>query len=121
MIKFIPQWHFRFARQTVETKPQLIDPKSEDTSLNSLEFGSQIGSDWNGKITKAEITDKSFQIDQPLDQQLLQATGLDPKKLKIDWNKPENAFEPKLPVLKSRRITDASGDSSLTEVFETAL
>ena len=118
MTKLIPQWNFRANRPISDGKTHVADPQSKESFLTSLELDSQMGLDWIDKITKAEITDKSFYNDQPLSQQLIEATGLNPKSLNIDWNKPGDAFEPKLPLLKIRQITDASGDGSLAEVFE---
>ncbi|ABM78015.1 MULTISPECIES: S8 family peptidase [Prochlorococcus] len=70
------------------------------------------------KITVKSIDDSVFKYDTPLDKQILEASGINPKLFNPSWLKPGLEFEPQLPELKERRITDASGDSSLAEVFE---
>ena len=117
MNQFIPEWTSKFTKKILDNKTS-SSAQSKDDLFNSLELDSQIGYPLSDKATKTEITDKSFQLDLPLSQQLIQATGLDPRTLKIDWDKPGDALEPELPTLKLRRITDASGDGSLAEVFE---
>ena len=119
MTNFIPQWHSRFAKAIPTSDLQSEAPQLQDADLKFSVLGLNQSVDAIDKsATVSIISDKSFQVDQPLDQQLLQATGLDPKQLKIDWSKPGDAFDPKLPVLKIRRITDASNDGSLAEVLE---
>lgn len=130
MFNFIPKWQSRFNKELlnptlqkeiitpelkVEVSQQDIkpDPKS-DVFIGLNEAVDAIDKNASTSV----ITDKSFQLDLPLNQQLIQATGLDPRTLKIDWDKPGDAIEPELPILKLRRITDASGDGSLAEVFE---
>jgi hypothetical protein len=119
MTKFIPQWQSRFNNQAPSSDFYLEAPQNKAPDLKSVLLGLDESVDAIDKNASTSIiTDKSFYTDQPLSQQLIEATGLNPKSLNIDWNKPGDAFEPKLPLLKIRRITDASGDGSLAEVFE---
>ena len=130
MFNFIPKWQSRFNKEllnptlqkeiiTPELKVEVSQQDIKPDPKSSVFIGLNEAVDAIDKnASTSVITDKSFQLDLPLSQQLIQATGLDPKTLKIDWDKPGDALEPELPILKLRRITDASGDGSLAEVFE---
>ena len=73
---------------------------------------------WKGPVTVKAPSDKVFELSGSLKSQLIEASGINPKLFNPDWLKPDPEFEPPLPRFKQRRIVDASGDSSLTEVFE---
>ena len=73
---------------------------------------------WKGPVTVKAPSDKGFELSGSLKSQLIEASGINPKLFNQDWLKPDHDFEPPLPRFKQRRIVDASGDSSLTEVFE---
>ena len=130
MFNFIPKWQSRFNKEllnptlqkeiiTPELKVEVSQQDIKPDPKSSVFIGLNEAVDAIDKnASTSVITDKSFQLDLPLSHQLFQATGLDPKALKIDWDKPGDALEPELPILKLRRITDASGDGSLAEVFE---
>ena len=119
MTNFIPQWQSRFNRDTPDSdlQPEADPPKTIDFKTIGLGLNEPVDA-IDKNASKSTITDKSFYNDQPLSQQLIEAIDLDPNSIKIDWNKPGDAYESKLPVLKARRITDASGDGSLAEAFE---
>ena len=73
---------------------------------------------WKGTVSEKTISDKNFDLDQPLAELAIKTSGINPKLFNPDWLKPDLDFKPPIPQLKFRRIVDASGDGSLTEVFE---
>ena len=73
---------------------------------------------WKGPVTVKPLSDKGFELEGSLRSHVIDASGIDPKLFNPDWLKPGIELEPRLPELKRRRIVDASGDSSLAEVFE---
>lgn len=73
---------------------------------------------WKGTVSEKTITDKNFDLDQPLAELAIKTSGINPKLFNPDWLKPDLDFKPPIPQLKFRRIVDASGDGSLAEVFE---
>ena len=73
---------------------------------------------WKGTVSEKTISDKNFDLDQPLAELAIKTSGINPKLFNPDWLKPDLDFKPPIPQLKFRRIVDASGDGSLAEVFE---
>lgn len=73
---------------------------------------------WKGSVTVKPLTEKGLELEGSLESHVIEASGINPKLFNPDWLKPGVDLEPRLPELKRRRIVDASGDSSLAEVFE---
>ena len=101
--------------------PKEIFQKSNSDVLENKTFKpmkEDVFEPWKGTVTEKTITDKNFDLDQPLAELAIKASGINPKLFNPDWFKPDLDVKPPIPQLKFRRIVDASGDGSLAEVFE---
>ena len=93
-----------------------LDPSKGITTASDFENESFASTPQ--KITVKSIDDSVFKTDISLTGQILEASSINPKLFNPSWLKPDLDLEPRLPELKQRRITDASDDNSLAEVFE---
>ena len=112
-------------QQTSSSSAGPVLQPTEDTAFEATKTGTANFLDpdrpkldpWKGSVTVKPLSDKDYELTGSLESQLIEASGIDPKCS----NRPGSTLtcsEPLLPELKQRRIIDASGDSSLAEVFE---
>ena len=113
-------------QQTSASSAGPVLQPTEDTAFEATKTGTANFLDpdrpkldpWKGSVTVKPLSDKDYELTGSLESQLIEASGIDPKLFKPTWLNPDLDLEPLLPELKQRRIIDASGDSSLSEVFE---
>ena len=113
-------------RKQQSSSPRSVLPSTDDTAFEATKAGTANFLDpdrptldpWKGSITVKPLTDKGIELTGSLESQVIDASGINPKLFNPDWLNPDLDLEPLLPELKQRRIVDASGDSSLAEVFE---